>query len=374
MLKGTRKPNGQGYTYKNGNSYRTVIKHKGYTVTASAKTVQESKKNAKEKIKSLPYSEYGLILKQKITLGDYLTNWLEREHKDQIAYSTYKRYESLIRNHINPHIGRYLLQELNPRLITNLLITMKEQGQSPRSQQQTRAVLSIALNCAEDQEIIASNPIRKVRNPQNREVQIKPLNLGEVKRLLITYEGTYMSARLHIALLCGLRQGEALGLTWDNVNLLDSTILIEKQMQIINGSASFTQLKTRRSKRTIFLDESTQKSLENHQKIVNQMRSVSATNWKECDLVFPKNDGSFRSANTDHAHWKNALTLCGISPRRLHDARHTAATLMYSQSIGVETISRALGHSSSAVTSRIYVHNSEEPLRKAALAMSLIIN
>ena len=374
MLKGTRKANGQGYTYKNGNSYRTVIKHKGYTVTASAKTVQESKKNAKEKIKSLPYSEYGLILKQKITLGEYLTNWLEREHKDQIAYSTYKRYESLIRNHINPHIGRYLLQELNPRLITNLLITMKEQGQSPRSQQQARAVLSIALNCAEDQEIIASNPIRKVRNPQNREVQIKPLTLGEVKRLLKTYEGTYMSARLHIALLCGLRQGEALGLTWDNVNLLDSTILIEKQMQIINGSASFTQLKTRRSKRTIVLDESTQKSLENHQKIVNKMRSISAINWKEFDLVFPKIDGSFRSANTDHAHWKNALTLCGISPRRLHDARHTAATLMYSQSIGVETISRALGHSSSAVTSRIYVHNSEEPLRKAALAMSLIIN
>ena len=115
MLKGSRKANGQGYTYKNGSSYRTVIKHKGYTVTASAKTVQESKKNAKEKIKSLPYSEYGLILKQKITLGDYLTNWLEREHKDQIAYSTYKRYESLIRNHINPHIGRYLLQELTPR-------------------------------------------------------------------------------------------------------------------------------------------------------------------------------------------------------------------------------------------------------------------
>jgi hypothetical protein len=76
MLKGTRKANGQGYTYKNGSSYRTVIKHKGYTVTASAKTIQESKKIAKEKVKSLPYSEYGLILKQKITLGEYLTNWL----------------------------------------------------------------------------------------------------------------------------------------------------------------------------------------------------------------------------------------------------------------------------------------------------------
>ena len=187
MLKGSRKPNGHGYTYKNGNSYRTVIKHKGYTVTASAKTIQESRRLAKEKVKSLPYSHFGLILKQKITLGDYLTNWLEREHKDQIAYSTYKRYESLIRNHINPHIGRYLLQELNSRLVTNLLITMKEQGQSPRSQQQARAVLSIALNCAEDQEILTNNPIRKVRNTQNREVQIKPLNLEEVKRLLKTY-------------------------------------------------------------------------------------------------------------------------------------------------------------------------------------------
>jgi len=374
MLKRTRKPNGQGYTYKNGTSYRTVIKHRGYTVTASAKTIQESKRLAREKVRALPYSDFGLILKQKIALGEYLTNWLEREHKDQIAYSTYKRYESLIRNHINPNIGKYLLQELNPRLITNLLISMKEQGQSPRSQQQTRAVLSIALNCAEDQEIIASNPVRKVRNPHNREVQIKPLNLGEVKRLLKTYEGTYMSARLHLALLCGLRQGEVLGLTCSNVNLLDSTILIDKQMQIINGSSSFTQLKTRRSKRIIVLDESTKRSLENHQRIVNQMRSISPLNWKDLDLVFPKNDGSFRSANTDHAHWKNALTLCGISPRRLHDARHTAATLMYSQSIGVETISRTLGHSSSAVTSRIYVHNSEEPLRKAALAMSLLID
>jgi integrase len=332
MLKGTRKPNGQGYTYKNGSSYRTVIKHKGYTVTASAKTIQESKKKAKEKVKSLPNSEYGLILKQKFTLGEYLTNWLEREHKDQIAYSTYKRYESLIRNHINPHIGRYLLQELNPRLITNLLLAMKEQGQSPRSQQQTRAVLSIALNCAEDQEIIASNPIRKVRNPHNREVEINPLNLGEVKRLLKTYEGTYMSARLHIALLCGLRQGEALGLTWNNVNLLDSTILIDRQLQMIDGSPTFTQLKTRGSKRIIVLDKSTKSSLENHQKIINKMRGAYGVNWQELDLVFPKADGSFRSANTDHAHWKSALTLCGVSPRRLHDARHTAATLMYSQS------------------------------------------
>ena len=67
--------------------------------------------------------------------------------------------------------------------------------------------------------------------------------------------------------------------------------------------------------------------------------------------------------------WQNTLRLCGIKPRRLHDARHTAATLMYPSNIGIETISRALGHSSSAITSRPYVHSAEEPLRSAADAL-----
>ena len=74
--------------------------------------------------------------------------------------------------------------------------------------------------------------------------------------------------------------------------------------------------------------------------------------------------------NPDYAEWQKALKLCGIAPKRLHDARHTAATLMYSQGVGIETISRALGHSSSAITSRLYVHSAEAPLRIAAKLMS----
>jgi integrase len=78
--------------------------------------------------------------------------------------------------------------------------------------QQARALLSIALGEAENLGSIQSNPVRKVKNPQLTERQISPLTLEEVKRLLKTYEGTYLSARLHLALVCGLRQVEALGL------------------------------------------------------------------------------------------------------------------------------------------------------------------
>lgn len=374
MTQKSRKPNGQGHTYKNGNSYRTVIQHNGHTITASAKTVQESKRLAKEKVLSLPLNKQGLILKQdKTSLGDFLNEWLETDHKNHIAYSTYTRYRSLARNHINPLIGNHLLQDLTPRLITWLLNEMKTKGQGARSQQQARALLSIALKAAEEQELIDSNPVRKVRNPQNREGQINPLTIEDVKRLLKTYEGTYLSLRLHIALLCGLRQGEALGLRWADIDNKRGTIQIVNQMQKIEGRYQFTDLKTHRSRRTIVLGLETQKVIDSHFKTVGRYRENAGLGWQELDLVFPKEDGSPRSPKTDYDQWQSALKLCGIAPRRLHDARHTAATLMYSQSIGIETISRALGHSSSAITSRLYVHSAEEPLRNAADAMDLLL-
>ena len=374
MTQKSRKPNGHGYTFKNGNSYRTVIQHNGRTITASAKTSQESRRLAKERVLSIPLTAQGLLLKRKkTTLGTFLLQWLETEHKQHIAYSTYSRYRSLSMKHIVPTLGEVLIQNLTPRLITWFLSQMREQGQSPRSQQQARALLSIALKAAEEQELIASNPVRKVRNPQNRQSSISPLSIEEVRRLLKTYEGTYLSARLHIALLCGLRQGEALGLRWEDIDFNRGVIQIRHQMQKIEGKYQFTQLKTQHSRRQIAIGNKTHEVLIRHRELIQEMKCFSQQTWKELDLVFPKVDGSPRSPMTDYDQWQDALKLCGIAPRRLHDARHTAATLMYSQSIGIETISRALGHSSSAITSRLYVHSAEEPLRFAADVMNQLL-
>jgi integrase len=247
---------------------------------------------------------------------------------------------------------------------------MKTNGQGARSQQQARALLSVALKSAEEQDLIVANPVRKVRNPQNREGQINPLTIEDVRRLLKTYEGTYMSLRLHIALLCGLRQGEALGLRWGDIDNERGIVHVLNQMQKIEGRYQFTDLKTHRSRRTIVLGEDTQRVIESHLKVISKYRENAGTHWQDLNLVFPREDGTPRSPHTDYAQWQRALKLCGLPPRRLHDARHTAATLMYSQSIGIETISRALGHSSSAITSRLYVHSAEEPLRNAAAALN----
>ena len=370
----SRRANGQGHTYKVGTSYRTVIHCNGHVITAMAATVQESRRRAKEKLDLMPnISSKNSLPVVRMRFEDYLLQWLEEEHKHNIAHSTYKRYLALAKFHINPVVGDIELQKLSSNDITRMLARMREAGQSPRSQQQARALLSVALRDAEYKGYISVNPVNRVRNPQGKRVEISPLTIEEVRRLLGTYEGTYLGARLHIALICGLRQGEALGLTWTDIDLQQKTIKVHRQAQIINGVQVFSDLKTEKSSRMIALTEESTAALRSHQRLIEQLKTRTESSWIENNLVFPDGLGNFRSPKTDYAEWKKAIKLCGIAPKRLHDARHTAATLMYSQGVGIETISRALGHSTSAITSKLYVHSAIEPQLAAAKAIGSAI-
>jgi len=361
-----RKANGQGHTYKVGSSYRTVIRQGGVVVTAMAKTAQQSKSLAKAKLSKLPQDQSSLPGNPKLKLGEFLIDWLDETHQHQIAYSTYRRYRSLAVHHIIPALGSFEIRKLNSQMITNVLVHMKSIGQSVRSQQQARALLAVALDEAQSLNFITINPVRNVRNPQGVGKVLTPLKIEEVRRLLKTYQGTFLSARLHIALVCGLRQGEALGLRWKDLDLEAGTLTVSTQIQVIEGESRFTRLKTNRSYRTLVLTSETIDSLRLHQGLINDQKAQHSNSWNELDLVFPDLHGAPRSSHTDYNDWQKALKLCGIPHHRLHDARHTAATLLYSQGVGIETISRTLGHSSSAITSRLYVHTSEEPLRHAA--------
>lgn len=352
-----------------------MIHCNGHVVTAMATSFQESRRRAKEKLERIPQdkvSNSSLPL-SKITVGKFLLDWLENEHQHRIAHSTYKRYRALAIHHIDPIIGEIQIRKVLPTDITLVLSKMREQGQSPRSQQQARALLSVALGEAENKGYIALNPVKKVRIPINKGREIEPLAIAEVKRLLETYEGTYISARLHIALLAGLRQGEALGLRWQDIDFDAATLEVRNQVQKIDGRLQLTGLKTDRSRRLIALTSGSVESLKQHRQIIETMKLACGDSWQENDLVFPHIDGTFHPAILDYNAWKRCLRLCGIKSRRLHDARHTAATLMYSQGVGIEVISRALGHSSSAITSKLYVHSAMQPQKAAAHLLGHLI-
>jgi integrase len=370
----SRKANGQGHTYKIGSSYRTVIRQGGTVVTAMAKTVQQSKSLAKSKLSKLPQDQSLLQGSSKLKVEEFIINWLDQNHQHQIAHSTYRRYRSLVVHHINPFLGHQELRKVNAQMITDLLVHMRSVGQSVRSQQQARALLAVALAEAEASNLISFNPVRKVRNPQGEGKVLTPLKIEEVLRLLKTYQGTYLSARLHISLICGLRQGEALGLRWQDIDFESSTLTVATQIQTINGEATFTRLKTNRSHRTLVLTEETLESLRLHKSLISKWQAACPENWINLNLVFPGVNGAARSSHVDYNEWQKALKLCGIEHHRLHDARHTAATLMYSQGIGIETISRILGHSSSLITSKIYVHTALAPIKDAAKSLNKLLS
>jgi integrase len=338
-----------------------------------AKTAQQSKSLAKAKLTKLPHGYSSLPGNPIMKVEEFILKWLDEVHQHQIAHSTYRRYRSLAIHHINPFLGHQELRKLNSQMITDLLVHMRSGGQSVRSQQQARALLAVALNEAENTNLISVNPVKKVRNPQGVGRTLTPLKIDEVKKLLRVNKGTYFSARLHIALICGLRQGEALGLRWQDIDFDSGTLTVSSQIQKVKGIPTFTRLKTVRSNRTLSLTKETLESLEFHKQLVGKWKASCAEKWVDLDLVFPSFDGNPRSSHTDYNDWQRALKLCGIAPHRLHDARHTAATLMYTQGIGVEVISRALGHSSSAITSRIYVHSSQEPLILAASKLNELL-
>jgi integrase len=370
-----RKANYQGHTYKVGNSWRTVIRAQGKTISANASTQQESRKRAKEKLSEMPELKIsGHAVESRITIGEFLDTWLREEHVHQVAQSTFNRYQGLAERYIAPIIGKEQLRQVNKKHVLDVLLYMAAKNQSPRSQQQARALLSVAFGAAVDKGYLAHNPVKLTKNIALDRKPISPLTQQEVRTLLNFSEGTFQHARFHVALLLGLRQGEALGLRWADINLDDCTLRVHSQIQKINGKRSFTDLKTDSSHRTIMFSDATRSALIAHRQIVGAISNSAGENWHELDLVFPNRSGEPIQSKWDYQRWVVSLEKCGIAKRSLHNARHTAGTLLYSSGADIETIRRILGHSSIALTSKTYVHSAEEPLRRAAANLEALIN
>jgi integrase len=372
--KKSRRRNGDGNTYRHKNGWRTVISHKGHTVTAMGRSEQESRRLAKDKIKALPIYDGSLVpAAAKLTTGEYLTNWITKKHKTSIAATTYRRYASLINVHIIPALGSIKLQAITKNHVNALMVQMREKGQSARSQQQARAVLSAAFESAMEDDLVASNPVVKSRTITLDTAQIHPFTLVEVQTLLAKTTGVQMQARVRMATLYAMRQGEALGLQWKDVDFTKKTVFIWQQIQKIEGAYEFVRLKSDDSIRTLEIDDETLAALKAHKIQQNLDRLAMGDKWVDHDLVFTTTNGKPIDCKTDYRQWHRALAIAGLPIKRLHDARHTAATLLFDQGIDIEVIRRFMGHSSVLLTSKTYVHHSARQLKGVADVISSMV-
>lgn len=300
------------------------------------------------------------------TFGQFLNNWIEHQVKPNRRASTLRSYRQNVRNHIIPSLGRHQLTKLSPQHIQALINEKLKEGLSPRSVQYYHATVRAALNQALRWGLVKRNVANLVDPPRVQRHKITPLAPEEAMRLLKTAEGHRLSALFTVALAIGLRQGEALGLQWEDVDLESGAVTIRHQLQRVDGRLQLVEPKSDQSRRSIALPEITLASLRRHRIHQLEERMAAGTYWSDTGFVFTTRNGTPLEGSNVRRVFLRLLKQAELPEVRFHDLRHTCASLLLAQNVHPRIVMETLGHSQISLTMNTYSHVAPDLQRQAA--------
>jgi integrase len=291
------------------------------------------------------------------TVAEWLEQWLETTAARRVRPMTLRRYRSLVRTHMIPRFGRVRLDRLTAEQIEAAWADMAERGSAAATVLQAHRVLARALYVAEQRRHIGANPARLVDAPTVARDEVEPYTREQARKLLAAARGQRNAARWSVALAIGLRQGEALGLRWSDVDLDTGMLTVRTALQRIKGQGlQLVGLKSKAAERAILLPSSLLAELKAHRAEQLAERIQAGSAWADLNLVFAQPLGRPIDPRRDWQAWRDLIAAAKVPVRRLHDARHTAATLMLLQGVDVRVVQQILGHSSSTLTRDTYQH------------------
>ena len=283
---------------------------------------------------------------EKITLGQYLDNFIADVATHTLRPSTLRSYSYLIHDHIQPELGHIKLVALRPDQI-QLLYTIKlEQGLSRRTVQYIHSVLRRALNQALKWGLIYRNPTDAVAPPKPGKQEPKTLTAKQVKQFFDQVAEHQYYPIYVMAVTMGLRKSEILGLRWQDVGFEQGTVSINHIVTEVQGVITWGSPKTDSSRRTLSMPQVVQDAL----------WDLQANSGKAEGLVFTTASGQPISQRNLTRHFHAALEKAGLERMRFHDLRHTAATLLLKENVHPKVVQEMLGHSSISLTLDTYSH------------------
>ena len=351
---------------RNANGRGTIRKRKDgrwearYTVGADPKTgrqIQKSiygktQKEVRKKLTEITNTlDKGLYVdSDKVTVQ----SWLETYVIGKVKWTTYCSYEKDCRVHIIPNLGRIQLQALRAPMIQDFYNGRLEYGLSEKSVKNLHGVLHRALGKARQVGYINTNPADDCELPKIMKKEIKPLSSEKVREFITAVKNHRYRDIYLVTLFTGIRQGEALGLTWDCVDFKKGTIFINKQLQLVPRSGGQYKLLPTKSCniRTLYPSAF----------VMNILRDLWSLDVKynQWNLVFVKEDGTHLARGTVYKDYKKLVRALEIPETRFHDLRHTFAVIALQEKVDIKTVQRTLGHATVAFTLDIYGHVSEE--------------
>jgi integrase len=312
------------------------------------------------------------IVGERLTVADFFEQWLPMV-KQSIKQSTFERYELFVRVHILPTLGNKVLSRLTPVQIQALYMARLNAGASPTSVNHLHALLHLAFDSAVKLGLAQRNVTDYVTAPRMRRQEMHVLLPEQVRAFLTAAKGNEMEAFYVLALSSGMRLGELLSLHWRDVDLDNKHVQVKWTVKRLSTGFVFTEPKSAKSRRKIVLTNTAVDALRSHRQrqLAERLRSSA---WEDNDLVFPNGVGKpWEVGNLKVRNFWPLLDKAHLPHIRIHDIRHTAATMLLLQGIHPKVVSEMIGHSTISITLDLYSHVLPDMQKEAADAMDRLL-
>lgn len=315
----------------------------------------------------------------KMTVGQWLDIWAA-EYLGGVKPLTVSAYTATIKTHLKPGLGAIKLEALNTHTIQGLYNSLSdpekgEKALSPKTVRNVHGVLHKALQQAVANGYLRFNPADPCILPRVVKKEIKPLDENQISAFLKAIKGHKYEDLFTVTLFTGMREGEALGLMWDCVDLSKGTILINKQLQQVKGGkGEYCLAPTKNSKgRTITLAPFVVTVLKRvkHRQLENRLRYGEL--WEDTDFVFTNELGQHLIHVTVYKNFKKVMEEIGSPETRFHDLRHSYAVASIKSGDPIKTVQENLGHATASFTLDVYGHVTEQMKQESAARMQQFI-
>jgi len=362
---------------KKGVSYRGVIELGECTKTGKRlrKYFTAPTKKEAERMKNKLISEYssGSYLE---TSNKTVKGWIE-EWLDTFVYPTYspntiRSYELVIKGHILPAFGHIKLQELTTLDLQNyykkiaVYSPVSKRSIEPKTIRNVNMVMMAALSRAEKLELVRKNVARAVELPKQKKYVAEVYDREEIARLLAVAKGTSMETAINILIFLGLRRGELLALRFSDIDFEKNTVRISKSIHKVKGAFVEKPPKTDAGHRLLNAPPSLMEVLQKAREKYEREKAELGSKFHDGDFVIWRK-GNGRPHDPDHFSYqfKQFITTNGFKCIRLHDMRHTNASLLLTLGVSPKVAQKRLGHSNFGITMDTYSHVLDEVEREA---------
>ncbi|APV44477.1 Site-specific recombinase XerD [Dehalogenimonas formicexedens] len=339
------------------------------------RTVRGNRRQAEKALQSLQseIQRKEVVKPSRGTLAVFMASWLNDNLKATASPKTFQNYSSMLSAHITPSaLGTMALGDIDPNAVQAYINSKLKAGLSARTVRHHYALIHRALELATRWGMITRNPASIIDPPRFKRPEMNTLSEEQIGHVLAAVLGSMYHPIYATAIFSGARRSEYLALRWGDIDFKFASMSISRSMHYVGGKIVFTETKTAKSRRLIVLTPTLIEILTRHFEEQRALADKLERPFNQDSLVFCHADGSPVLPDSITQHWARVCKKLGFDVR-LHDARHTMATIMLKQGVHPKVVAERLGHSSVSLTLDTYSHVTQSMGKVAAFQLDQAI-